>query len=97
MALKGYLIVDPECHQACEAAVETIKELTGAGEVEVLEASQALLRGLDLSDVEGVPVVLIYSEVTGKRLNVFHFFDEEGKVLAQVVPSIPQEGQDTPA
>jgi len=91
MALKGYLIIDPECGEICEDAITAMKDYIGADEVEVLEASEAVRRGLDLGSPEGVPFVCVQSETSGKCLTKMYFHDEDGKVVLQPYPTVFQD------
>jgi hypothetical protein len=88
MALKGYLIIDPECSQICDDAIKAMKDQIGAQEVEVLEVAEAIRRGIDLGEPEGVPFVCIHSETSQKCLTKMYFHDEEGKVVIQPYPSV---------
>lgn len=97
MALKGFLIVDPECGQPCNDAVEAMKEQIGAEEIEVLEPSEAIRRGIDLGTPDGLPFVCVQSEATGKCLTKMYFHDEEGKLILQPYPTVYEGGQEAPA
>lgn len=95
MALKGYLIIDPECGQICDAAIEAMKKQIGAEEVEVLEAAEAQRRGIDIGDPEGVPFICVHSEASQKCLTKMYFHDEEGNVVLQPYPSVSEEPVET--
>ena len=95
MALKGYLIIDPECGQVCDDAIEAMKDQINAEEVEVVEVAEAQRRGIDIGDPEGVPFICISSERSQKCLTKMYFHDEEGNVVLQHYPSVSEEPVET--
>lgn len=93
MALKGYLVIDPECGPICADAIEAMRVQIGADEIEVLEVAEAIRRGLDLGEPEGIPFVCVYSEASKKCLTRMFFHDEEGKVVLQKYPTTYEKGE----
>lgn len=95
MALKGYLIIDPECGQVCDDAIEAMKEQIGADEVEVLEVAEAQRRGIDIGNPEGVPFICVHSDASQKCLTRMFFHDEKGEVIIQPYPSVSEQPVET--
>lgn len=91
MAIKGYLIVDPECGLPCDDAIETMKSQIDAKEIEVLDPTEATRRGINIGDPEGTPVICIYSESTEKCLTHMYFHDEDGHLVLQRHPTIAEK------
>jgi len=91
VAWKGYLIIDPECGKICDDSIEAMKEYIGAEEVEVLEVTEALRRGIDLGNPEGLPVVCVHSEATNKCVTRMYFHDENGNIILQPYPTVYQD------
>ncbi len=83
MAIKAVIFTDPECEKVCDDAVASMEEYIAKGEMEVMEAGEALEQGYDLGDPEGVPFIGFIAESTKKCINKAMFHDEEGKIILQ--------------
>lgn len=94
MAIKAILFYDPECGIPCDDALDSIKKVTGAGEIERMELSEGLKK-YDLGTPEGVPFIGFVSEATGKCINKAFFHDEEGNLVIQRYPSIAEKKVET--
>jgi len=87
MAIKAILFYDPECGVPCDDAFESIKKVTGVGEIERMDITEGLKK-YELGDPEGVPFIAFISEATGKCINKAFFHDENGNLVIQRYPSI---------
>jgi hypothetical protein len=83
MGIKAIIFTDPECATVCEDAVASMKDYIESGEMEVMEIGEALEKGFELGEPEGVPFIGYVSERTKKCLSKAMFHDEGGNIVVQ--------------
>jgi len=93
MAIKAIIFTDPECRKICDDAIQAVKDQTGEGEIEVMDVTEAVRKGYDLGDPEGVPFLGFVSESTRKCINKAFFHDEQGKIILQRYGSEVEDGK----
>ncbi|MBA7599130.1 hypothetical protein ES703_06157 [subsurface metagenome] len=86
--MKTYFITDPECGHICDDARLMIQEHIEAGEIEELEVAEALRRGIELSNPQGVPFLIHCSEATGDPFGKVFFHYKGDQLEFSTAPSL---------
>lgn len=86
--MKTYFITDPECGEVCDLARDMLSKQIEAGEVEELEAADALRRGIELGNPQGVPFLLHQSEATGEPMGKVFFHYKGDQLELSTAPSL---------
>lgn len=98
MGMRVILFNDEDC-APCDDAVEAMKELIEAEEVEVMDIHEGLDQ-FDLGEPEGVPFLGVISPSTGKCINKVYFQDVGIKEITpeavEETPALGPEGPEEP-
>lgn len=86
--MRTLFITDPECGDVCDAARDMIQKHIEAGEIEEIEVSEALRRGLDLGNPGGVPFLIHTSEATGEPFGKVFFHHRGDQLELSTAPSL---------